>query len=212
MISVSLQHTSLLDIAGETADILYHGFDQEWYPTAWQRRSGCGPTVVSQSVFYFSRSRQPADAPADRPAKSAALALMEDVWHYVTPTARGIPSARLLREDFEKYARARNLPLHPECLDVPRRRSDRPELRQVLEFIDRSLRDDMPVAFLNLHNGSEPHLDSWHWVLIVALPYEADGSAALAAVLDEGVKKRIDLSLWFATTALGGGFVRFRPQ
>lgn len=209
MISVSLRHMPLLDVAGEKPGEVYHGFDQEWYPTSWQRRAGCGPTVASQVVFYCTRVKQ--DDPPVRPPRHTAVALMEDVWRFVTPTVRGIPNTKLLCDGFSAYARERNLPLRPESLDIPRRRNDRPDFAAVLEFIASSLRADMPVAFLNLHNGAESVLDSWHWVLMAALSYEP-GGAASAVVLDEGLEKTIDLALWFSTTMLGGGFVRFQPQ
>lgn len=209
MSSISIQHMPLLDIAGEKPDEVFHGFDQEWYPTSWQRRAGCGPTVASQVVFYFTRVRQ--ENPPARPPRRTALDLMEDVWRFVTPTAHGISTTRLLCDDFAAYARERHLPLQPESLDIPRRHSSRPPLDQTLDFIASSLRADMPVAFLNLHNGAEPVLDSWHWVLLVALTYDGNGAAS-AVVLDEGREKSVNLALWLTTTMLGGGFVRFRPQ
>jgi hypothetical protein len=75
-----------------------------------------------------------------------------------------------------------------------------------------ALRNDTPVAFLNLNNGAEKQLYSWHWVTIISLEYEEDGNTAFADILDEGLIKKIDLAGWFRTTTLGGGFVSFTPQ
>jgi len=44
---------------------------------------------------------------------------------------------------------------------------------------------------------------------IAALEYEDDLSSAYAEILDEGIKKRINLLMWYNTTMLGGGFVSF---
>jgi hypothetical protein len=65
------------------------------------------------------------------------------------------------------------------------------------------------VAFLSLDKGEEELLDSWHWVTMLSLQYEEDGSAAFADVADEGKLLHVDLKKWFDTTGLGGGFVRF---
>ncbi len=92
------------------------------------------------------------------------------------------------------------------ALDIPKNRFQRPELSAVSEFLENSLSKDLPVAFLNLDNGDEKRLDSWHWVTVIALDYERDGAAAVK-ILDEGRIKQIDLALWLQTTSLGGGFV-----
>lgn len=209
MMTVSIRDIPVLDVAGETPGKIFHGFDQEWYPTLWQRRSGCGPTVAAETAFYYTRSRA-ADPPAGPASHGEALEQMLQAWRHVTPTARGIPSAALLRDDFAQYAGAAGLPLEPECLDIPARRDERPALSQLVQFVAQPLGEDMPVAFLNLHNGSEAQLDSWHWVLIVGLSYEPEGTAAVASILDEGVRKTVDLGLWLDSTKLGGGLVRFR--
>ena len=65
------------------------------------------------------------------------------------------------------------------------------------------------MAFLNLCNGEEKNLDRWHWVTIISLEYAKDKNQVLANILDEGVIKKISLSLWYHTTTLGGGFVYF---
>ncbi len=81
-------------------------------------------------------------------------------------------------------------------------------MTEVLAFIEESLINDIPVAFLSLDKGEEKLLDTWHWVTVVSLQFEEDG-AAFADVADEGKLLHVDLKKWFETTKLGGGFVRF---
>jgi uncharacterized protein YciU (UPF0263 family) len=60
-----------------------------------------------------------------------------------------------------------------------------------------------------LEKGEEDLLDTWHWVTVLTLQFEEDGSAAFADVADEGKLLHVDLKKWFDTTKIGGGFVRF---
>jgi hypothetical protein len=82
----------------------------------------------------------------------------------------------------------------------------------MLGFLSDALRRDTPVAFLSLDRGRERKLDSWHWVMLIAVSYEDDGAAATATVLDGGKKLDVDLKVWYDTTARGGGFVAFVPE
>jgi len=41
------------------------------------------------------------------------------------------------------------------------------------------------------------------------MEYEEDLNYASIEILDESIKKTIDLKLWYNTTTLGGGFVAF---
>lgn len=209
MITKSIRNPALLEIYDDHSEAVYYGCDQEWYPTRWQRMSGCGPTAVTNLVYYRSRSLGGGEDGPVRPTKSGCLSLMQDVWRYVTPTMRGIPSTRMLCEGAAAYAEARALELELSVLDVPKERNLRPKFTELLRFLDGALRNDAPVAFLNLDNGEEKQLDSWHWVTIVSIEYAEDGRTAFVEVLDEGQIKKIDLFLWFCTTKLGGGFVRF---
>ena len=95
---------------------------------------------------------------------------------------------------------------------MPEERGQRPALNEVVDFLRSGLRQDAPVAFLNLCNGEEENLHRWHWVTVVGMEYAADGSQAVLYTLDEGRKKTVDLGLWLKTTVLGGGFVYFWPN
>ena len=193
--------------AGESAG---YGFQQDWYPTLWQRTSGCGPTAVSEIFFYLERNHLRNGNSGL--TKSDAVALMQGVWNSVTPTIHGIPNTDILRRGIAAYSVANRLGYVTESVEIPAKPSLRPELGTLLEFLGDSLQRDLPVAFLNLNNGTVKALDSWHWVVIVSLEYEEDLSAAYITFPDEGVKKRIDFAEWFRTTSRGGGLVRISNQ
>lgn len=210
MKSVHLKNPSLFEVPDGQNGRVYYGFDQEWYASEWQRRAGCGPTVVSTILYYIGRSRAipGIGSPLSR---GESPAFLEKTWRHVTPTISGIPSAALLCRGIRSYSEAEHLGIRAEPFDIPRSRRARPVFSQLLSFLASALSGDVPVAFLNLHSGEERLLDSWHWVTVASMDYEEDGSAAFLEILDEGERKRIDLRQWFQTTTLGGGFVRFRP-
>ena len=83
---------------------------------------------------------------------------------------------------------------------------------EVLAFIAQGLRQDVPIAFLNLDHGAEQRLESWHWVTIAAVDYSEEAQTAQIRICDEGITKKINLKLWLETTTQGGGFVYFVPD
>lgn len=203
MIVRSISNLELLKVADESAKI-YYGCNQEWYSTEWQRLSGCGPSVAANIVFYLEALGKTSNN------KETMLMLMEESWGYVTPTSEGIPTTKMFCDAMKLYALAKGLQVESGCFDLPAEKEHRPLLQNMLSFIDAALLNDAPVAFLNLCNGEEKKLDSWHWVTIISLEYSEDSSSAFVNILDEGVIKKIDLELWYKTTNLGGGFSYFR--
>ncbi len=210
MAVASLSHPDLFIIVDETAQETHYGCDQKWFRTAWQRISGCGPSVASNLVFYMTRLASGICDNVGCASKERALDLMEDVWEYVTPIPqRGIPTTELFGDSLAAYLNSKGIAVHKHAVcDLSGDISTRPSLREVVAFLADALANDFPVAFLNLCNGEERNLDRWHWVTVVSLDDEANDRVFID-VLDEGVVKRIDLALWHRTTIEGGGFVYF---
>jgi hypothetical protein len=207
MVTRSIQNLGLFKINDEITQSISYGCIQEWYASRWQRLSGCGPTAVSTIVSYLNRTQ--AGSNSASLTKRDCISLMEEVWQYVTPTLKGIPSTKILYDDVLAYAQAKALKIKLDVMDIPKNRLRRPDFQSLLSFLDVALGNDTPVAFLNLNNGDVKQLDSWHWVTIISLEYAEDGSACYTEILDEGMIKRIDLAQWFHATTLGGGFVSF---
>lgn len=202
---LSVKHPECLRIAAETGAEPCYGCDQEWYGTDWQRRAGCGPTVAATLFYYMFRPDNLCFSQAEW------LARMEEVWLYVTPTERGMPTTGLFFQSVLSFAAAKQRKIGHACCDVPEAKGDRPKLAEVVDFLRSGLTQDAPVAFLNLCNGEETNLHRWHWVTVIGIEYAADGSQALLQTLDEGKMKTVDLACWLDTTVLGGGFVYFWP-
>lgn len=198
----TLQNPEYFQITGPGGAVT-QGADQEWFPTLWQRRAGCGPTAAALVLAYLARSRPELAplCPEDMGTQAEFTAHMCRVWTYVTPSMHGLHRPEMMRDGLTAYARDRGVLLSPAILEVPAARSKRPSLDEVSAFLHRSLSRECPAAFLNLHSGKVPGLDSWHWVTIVGL----DGNTA--AILDSGKALDIDLALWLETTRRRGGFV-----
>lgn len=116
---------------------------------------------------------------------------------------------KMFYEPLLTYAESKGLDVGYSVCDVPKVKSRRPELPEIVSFLEKALSKDAPIAFLNLDNGEEKKLDRWHWVTIISLECAENKNSAFVNILDEGLIKRIDLTLWFTTTTLGGGFVYF---
>ena len=141
--------------------------------------------------------------------RAGCIERMEEAWEYVTPGMEGMPSTRMFRDGFVRYAASKGFSVVPYNLEVSDDASLRPDVPAVLRFIEEGLSADAPVAFLNLCNGNVENLDRWHWVTIVALSGSANSGQGIVTVLDEGEVLEIDVALWAETTKRGGGFVYF---
>lgn len=178
----------------------YFGFDQEWYSKLWQRRAGCGPTTASTLLRYNRRRNKSS-------SKGSMVALMEDVWNYVTPGLMGVHTIAHFMRGLKEYIVVKHLPYSLTSLAVPKERTDRPSFAQVSEFLASRLEADQPIGFLNLHNGNVENLDPWHWVTIVGIEQaEADGPL-FVHVYDAGERILVNLTEWYETTQRPGGFV-----
>ena len=205
----SISNPNLLRILDERTHKASYGCDQEWYPTEWQRLTGCGPSAACNIISYLNHGRSASDLEQRHMTKEDSLLLMEEIWEYVTPTRKGIPTTKMFYEAILTYTKSKGLHVEYRFCDVPEDKSIRPTLQEVLIFLEGALLKDTPIAFLNLCNGDEKDLERWHWVTIISLQCAEHGDSAFVNILDEGMVKKIDLALWYNTTTLGGGFVYF---
>lgn len=208
MKTYSIQNKELFRIEEEITQAIFYGSNQDWYASRWQRMSGCGPSTVSNIIYYLNRTRD--NNLADPVLTKAGIRkLMDEIWDYVTPTLGGVSSTTMLRNGVERYRKEKNLTLRLSSIDIPKKASLRPLPDKVISFISEALEKDSPVAFLNLEAGAIQVLDSWHWVTVVALETDTETGNAYIEILDSGEVKQINLLQWLKTTKLGGGFVSF---
>jgi len=209
LISKSLSKPGLFKISDEHTHKVHCGCSQEWYRDEWQRRSGCGPSTVCNIISYLNETRFSSGLKQYCSNIEDSLSLMEEIWEHITPTAEGIPTTKMLYDAVIAYAKLKDLNIEYSSCDIPEDRFKRPDLASVVHFLERALVKDVPIAFLNLCNGEEKNLEPWHWVTITSLESAENESSAFIGILDGGLVKTIDLSLWYNTTTLGGGFVYF---
>lgn len=129
---------------------MINGCNQEWYTTA------------SAVIFYLNHSRSIFESDKNINSNDSCLSLMEEVWEYVTPTKEDIPTTKMFYEDVLAYTKSRGLNVNYNFLDLPKDKSKRPKLSEVLKFLQGALIKDAPIAFLNLCNGDEKNLQLWH--------------------------------------------------
>lgn len=181
------------------------GCNQDWYPTLWQRRAGCGPTTASNILVYHLRAGH-LTLPQEIETSADGLRLMEEVWHYVTPTAMGVHTPGIFEQGLRNFFRQNALSVSTRSLRIPRRHHLRPSLAETVNFIRTGLSQDGPVAFLNLANGTVRKLDPWHWVTITAMD-EQNEKAVEIEICDNLNRFTMNLHEWYETTSRGGGFV-----
>lgn len=203
----TLSRPELLDVTDQGRT--FHGGDQAWYAEEWQRRAGCAPTTAAIMVRYLAQTREACRPlyPSDSWTKPDFLALMEELWSHITPGRHGVNTLYLFTKGLNAFTAEKGLTLPPiQELDISRFRIARPTVDQCAAFLRAGLEQDCPVAWLNLHNGKVPGLDSWHWVAVTGLELHSDGPI-LCTYLDGGQIKTADFRLWFQGTRRGGGLI-----
>lgn len=184
-----------------------YGGDQEWYKKYIQRLSGCAPTTASTIIMYEKRMKDN----SIKYTKKEFLELMEDMWNYITPGKFGVNKLDYYSQGFVKYINDNNISLNEKVeLLISKNKKNRPSNEEVYNYIFCALENNHPVAFLNLNNGKEKLLDSWHWVCIVEIKYEKDTDTLNSIITDGGILKEINLGLWLLTSNKEGGFIYFK--
>lgn len=193
-----------------TDDASCFGCDQGWFASEWQRLSGCGPTAATNIIFYLTHNDPSSISGSCFSDKGSCLSLMEEIWAFVTPTTEGIDTTQMFYTSVMAYFQSKNINVAFEVIDLPEDKTLRPKFTELLDFLERAMNNDAPVAFLNLCNGEEVNLEAWHWVTIISLENAEDEEITFVKILDQGQISMINLTLWYNTTELGGGFVYFK--
>jgi hypothetical protein len=206
---ISISNLEFLKLIDQSTYKIFYGCDQEWFLTEWQRLSGCGPSVATNIILYLTNKGNGKGLRHNNNSKNECLLLMEEVWKYVTPTCDGISSIKMFCDLMQSYIKSKGLNSEYKYMNLPENQDERPRLVEVLGFLEGALIKDLPIAFLNLCNGAEKNLESWHWVTIISLEHNEERKEVYINILDEGLLKKIDLKLWYNTTTREGGFVYF---
>lgn len=199
-----IQHPEWLQV--EVDNKRLYGYDQDWYATAFKRTRGCGPTAAAMLLAYANR-REARIMPYQDDNIGEITCIMNDVWKYVTPGRfLGLNSTDKFYDGVTALLEAYGLTWHCRQMRVPILKPLRTSLEKVIAFVKKGLAADCPVAFLNLHKGRASELTSWHWIVLVALDYDANRECYLATCYDGGKMITFNIGEWLATSNLGGGF------
>ena len=183
---VSLNKDNLL------IDNYYYGGNQDWYSTYFKRLAGCGPTTASTITMYeLNKSNY------KNYSKKEFILLMNELWNYITPGMMGVDKVEKYQKGYNKYLKTSSLELsNSKILEFNNSGID-----DIKEYIEEALKLDHPIAFLNLNNGSEKQIDSWHWTTIVSIEYINDN--IIVEICDEGLLKKFNLTKWLNTSSNG---------
>jgi hypothetical protein len=202
--NMEIKHPEWLQI--ETGNSKLFGYNQGWYKTSFQRTRGCGPTAAAMLLMYLNR-REAAPLPYQGHSISSITEVLENVWNFVTPGwLLGLNSTAKFRKGVEDLLGHYGLSWRCRELSLAAFKSKRKSLSQVVNFLEDGIASDCPIAFLNLHRGRVAALESWHWIVLVSLSYDASQNRYMATCYDGGCSITFDLGLWLETTRLGGGF------
>jgi len=182
-----------------------YGGNQIWYPTRFQRDAGCGPTTASHLIWYLSQTRTKCQdlCPYNGNKPEGFLQLMEDIWNFITPKSMGVNNTDTFTNGAHRYGSHKGIELICQTLIIPKIPGTRPTSKEMFGFLENAFSNDLPVAFLNLSNGSLTELESWHWVTLIS----TDSVNNTAKKYDQGIATDINLKQWLRTSLLGGGFV-----
>jgi len=204
-INMEIKHPEWLQIA--TDNPILYGYSQSWYKTSFQRTRGCGPTAAAMLLMYLNR-RELEPLPYQSHSISSITEVLENVWSFVTPGwLLGLNSTGKFCKGVETLVRYYGLNWRWHKLSITAFGSKRASLSQVIKFLEEGIASDCPIAFLNLHKGQVKALESWHWITLVSLFYDANQKRYMATCYDGGYSITFDVGLWLETTRLGGGFV-----
>lgn len=187
----------------------YYGATQSWYSKPFRIQAGCGPTTASNLIIYMALN----DANMkklfshDQLNYKNSTEMLEVIWNHVTPSLAGLYSIDSFKKGVEKYAASRGIELKGKTMPISFFKNKRIDILELSNFIEESLNNNRPVAFLNLSSGKVVNLSSWHWTLVMGI--EKEQNTTLLVLFDEGEFKKIDLDTWLSTTKLKGGFVSF---
>jgi len=199
MSKISIAAPDLMNIFNDAGEV-YTGGSQEWYTDPWHKKSGCGPVAASNLIWYMMRKN---NVLSDYPGYSDYLHIMTEMFDFITPTLKGVNSSTIFVSGILNFAPKNNMQLKPYVLEIPKKKSVRPNDFGINEFISGALKSDSPIAFLNLSNGTVSLLDNWHWVTIIAIEPET----MMIDILDYGKILTVNISEWLKTSMLGGALV-----
>ena len=175
--SYDLSHPEYMWVSQDNKAL--YGCNQDWYLIEFRRRAGCGPVAATNILLYLRKKYGLEMIPYRSGGIGEVLAAMNDVFLYVRPKRRGLHTVKKFVKGMCKLGHNYGLSFWYQYLVIPPQDELRPGLEKIVRFIEDGLKNDVPVAFLNLDAGEvEDQLSSWHWVTVVGMSYGASAESA----------------------------------
>lgn len=165
---IRLKNITLWQI--DKSDGQYLGGNQDWYPYAYQRSAGCGPTAATNIIVYLSQTVPGEEALFE--GRKGHLGdyrqLMETLYDYVRPIhlpfyrlrgrkviahwlplALGVPCRRRFSRGVLAYAEQRKVDLKERVYNYPLFKSREIVSQSIFDYLKMALSEERPVALLN---------------------------------------------------------------
>lgn len=208
----SIQQPELFDIKDKNSPFVSFGGDQAWYAKFWNRKSGCGPTSASNITAYLGMTKPDYRKLYTQSTlyKQDFIEHMEILFKYITPGLGGVNHVTKFTTGLKRFIEHSKLNVAIHTFSVEGKENANRDVNALRDFVTEALRNDCPIAFLNLSNGHESILQSWHWITIISADIEPNSIMATAS--DEGEVRTFDLQKWFTSTPMHGGLVYIKPE
>lgn len=142
----------------------YYGGAQQWFRDVTLRKVGCSIVAATNITAYIAaKVKDTALFDYEDMSKDNFLKHMESIAEFIHPDAvQGVTSEKYFAEKTVEFAKSRGRLLFPNIITT------KDEFPKIVEFIERALKEDKPIAMLMLKNEVLREFD-WHWMTITKL-------------------------------------------
>lgn len=150
-----------------------YGGDQNWLPEHKMKRGGCSTVVAVEmsSCLKFMDKKYETLSPLDEhTSKERFIDFSVEMFKYVWPKYRGLPSLDYFEECYNDYAKTVNFKPKYEKLDEA-------ESYEAAEaFVKKNIDEGYPIGYLLLEHESRLVFDiTWHWFTVTGYEETGDG-------------------------------------
>lgn len=193
-------HEDFINIEGNYGAYQNWIFTQNIRKKFWADRS-CGLAAAGNLAYYLTRNHgKTLYTYEDLTIKNFSL-FLNDISKFIKPRVYGIPTIAYMKKGFIKFARANNVRVKAETVNMNLSHSF------IVEFIKNALRKDYPILMLTW-NTSESHLKN-HWVTITGFFKDKEGTNFIVTS-NWGRREVFNLDKWLKERSLYKGLIYFK--
>ena len=173
----------------------YYGGSQYWFPTKFNKLSGCGPVAAANITAYLSQIF-PDKYNTLYPYKGIVnkvdfIVHMGEIRKFVKPGMFGLTSVHQFSNSVLAFSKERGVSLAAHILD-----DNAASMQEAINFISKALSQRLPIAILVLkHPLVEFKEYTWHWMTITDLKLNSKDNIYYISVSTYGERREINLDL-----------------